>query len=185
MDCKHSPPLTTLCFSRATKLRIVVRPLACARNGNDPKGCHVTSSRKDCHGIYPQRDSKKPNNHWTSIETINRMSLVCPGHFLSTLKSSISDWVRTSSMEKLFVFYSIVDGCSYRRRRAMLTVAQVSLIRKFIITNLDKRKYKFKTRDYGTDQCSIRVIAPYSMNPLYYITELLSMNKHMQAILRY
>ena len=100
VDCEHSPLLTTLHFACTAKLNIVVRPPVLNRKRDIPKFCDVASGRTDCRGTYPQRDDKS-NNHLTSIYTINRMGRVCPGNFPSTLKSSIPDWVRTSSREKL------------------------------------------------------------------------------------
>ena len=166
VDCKNSHLLTTLRLASVAKLNAVVRPPVLNRKRYIPKICDGASGRTDCHGIYPQRDGKKSNNHWISIYTINRMGRVCPGFFPSTLNSGSPDWVRTSSRENLFVFYCSVDRCSYRRRRAVLT-AEVSLISKLSITKLNKRKYEFKTRDYGADQGIIRVIATHTLNPLY------------------
>ena len=97
VDCKHSLRLTTLSLGSTAKLNIVVKPPVLNRKRDIPKICDVASGRTDCFGIYPQRDGKKSNNHWTSIYKINRMDRVCPGHFSSTLKSSSTDWVRTSS----------------------------------------------------------------------------------------
>ena len=91
VDCKHSLPLTAVCLASTAKLNIVVRPPVLNRKRNIPKICDIASGRTDCDGIYPQRDGKKSNNHWTSIDTINRMGRACLGHFPSTLKSSSPD----------------------------------------------------------------------------------------------
>ena len=63
VDCKHSQPLTTLYLASIAKLNIVVKPPVMNRKRDIPKICDVSSCRTDCHGIYPQRDGKKSNNH--------------------------------------------------------------------------------------------------------------------------